>query len=162
MLDVRRCRGGSPDGVVLLLSHLFGAEPVRLSDIESRDDGTRQFWTVPVEPARRFGPDKPVAVLVGPETFSGGESLAFDLQEQGRAVVVGQPTRGGAHPRVGVVVHPQLELTLPVARSVSLFTGGDWERTGVQPDILVSPDEDPVPVALAALASTNTPAGTPG
>lgn len=141
VIDVRGCRGGSPDGVVLLLSHLFGGEPVRLSDIESREEGTRQFWTAAVLPGRRFGPDKPVAVLVGPETFSGGEGLAFDLREQGRATIVGEPTRGGAHPRIGVVVHPQLELTLPTARSVSLFTGGNWEGIGVQPDVEVPADQ---------------------
>ena len=150
VLDVRGCRGGSPDGVVLLLSHLFGAEPVRLSDIESREEGTRQFWTAAVVPGRRYGPDKPVVVLVGPDTFSGGEGLAFDLQEQGRATVVGQPTKGGAHPRIGVVVHPHLELTLPIARSVSLFTGGNWEGRGVQPDVEV-PAEEALDVALALL-----------
>ncbi len=154
VLDVRACRGGSPDGVVLLLSHLFGPEPVRLSDLESREEGTRQVWTVPVPVGRRFGPDKPVAVVVGPETFSGGEALAFDLQEQRRAVVVGRPTRGGAHPRVGVVLHPQLELTLPVARSVSLFTGGDWEGCGVQPDVVVPADDDPFAAALEVLAAS--------
>ncbi|TPG19561.1 S41 family peptidase [Pedococcus bigeumensis] len=150
VIDVRGCRGGSPDGVVLLLSHLFGDEPVRLSDIESREEGTRQFWTAAVLPGRRFGPDKPAAVLVGPETFSGGEGLAFDLQEQGRATIVGESTRGGAHPRIGVVVHPQLELTLPVARSVSLFTGGNWEGVGVQPDVEV-PADQALDTALALL-----------
>ncbi|SDP12383.1 N-terminal domain of Peptidase_S41 [Pedococcus dokdonensis] len=150
VLDARGCRGGSPDGVVLVLSHLFGSEPVRLSDIESREEGTRQFWTAAVVPGRRFGPDKPVVVLVGPETFSGGEGLAFDLQEQGRATIVGQPTRGGAHPRIGLVVHPQLELTLPIARSVSLTTGGNWECVGVQPDVVV-PAGDALDAALDLL-----------
>ncbi len=150
VIDVRGCRGGSPDGVVLLLSHLFGPDPVRLSDIESREEGTRQFWTAAVVPGRRFGPDKPVAVLVGPETFSGGEALAFDLQEQGRGTVVGERSRGGAHPRIGLVVHAQLELTLPVARSVSLFTGGNWEGVGVQPDVEV-PAADALETALTLL-----------
>lgn len=162
VIDVRGCRGGSPDGVVLLLSHLFGPDPVRLSDIESREEGTRQFWTVPVLPGRRFGPDKPVAVVVGPETFSGGEGLAFDLQEQRRGVVVGRPTRGGAHPRIGVVVHPLLELTLPVARSVSLLTGGNWEGTGVQPDVVVPEGEDALAAALATLVGPGVPVGGAG
>lgn len=150
VLDARGCRGGSPDGVVLLISHLFGPEPVRLSDIESREEGTRQFWTSAVVPGRRFGPDKPVAVLVGPDTFSGGEGLAFDLQEQRRATIVGQATRGGAHPRIGLVVHPHLELTLPIARSVSRFTGENWEGRGIQPDVEV-PVQDALDAALALL-----------
>ena len=151
VLDVRGCRGGSPDGVLLILSHLFGPEPVRLSDIESREEGTRQFWTSAMVPGRRFGPDKPVAVLVGPETFSGGEGLAFDLQEQGRATIVGEATKGGAHPRIGVVVHPHLELTLPIARSVSLFTGENWEGRGIQPDVEV-PAEQALEVALGLVS----------
>jgi hypothetical protein len=150
VLDARGCRGGSPDGVVLILSHLFGPEPVRLSDIESREEGTRQLWTSPVVPGRRYGPDKPVAVLVGPDTFSGGEGLAFDLQEQGRATVVGQRTKGGAHPRIGVTVHPHLELTLPIARSVSVSTGENWEGKGIRPDVEV-PAEEALDAALARL-----------
>ena len=110
VLDARGCRGGSPDGVVLLLSHLFGDEPVRLSDIESREEGTRQFWTAAVLPGRRFGPDKPVAVLVGPPTFSGGEGLALGLpQEQGRATIVGEQT-------VGVPTHASAWWCTPSSR----------------------------------------------
>lgn len=137
VLDVRACFGGHPDGVVLLLSHLFGPEPVRLSDVDSREEGVRQFWTAATVPGRRLGPDKPVAVVVGPRTFSGGEAVAFDLQELGRATIVGEPTGGGAHPRTALAVHPQLELTVPVARSVSIRTGENWEGRGVRPDVVV-------------------------
>lgn len=91
-----------------------------------------------------------MTVLVGPDTFSGGEGLAFDLQEQKRATIVGRPTKGGAHPRIGLAVHPHLELTLPIARSVSLFTGENWEGRGIQPDVEV-PAEDALDVALALL-----------
>jgi C-terminal processing protease CtpA/Prc len=91
-----------------------------------------------------------VAVLVGPDTFSGGEGLAFDLQEQGRATVVGQRTKGGAHPRIGVTVHPHLELTLPIARSVSVSTGENWEGKGIRPDVEV-PAEEALDAALARL-----------
>ena len=153
VLDVRGCRGGSPDGVVLLLSHLFGPEPVRLGDVESREGGTHQYWTQSALAGRRFGPDKPVAVLTSAETFSGGEAVAFDLQDLGRATVVGERTRGGAHPRIGVSVHPQLELSLPVARSVSPRTGGNWEGAGVLPDVEVAAS-DALDTALAFLAHT--------
>ncbi|MGL5861623.1 MAG: S41 family peptidase, partial [Phycicoccus sp.] len=134
VLDVRKCVGGDPDTVQHLLGHLVGEEPVRLVDLHGRADGIRQRWTHPVrEP--RFGPDKPVVVLISARTFSGGEEVAFDLQELGRAVVVGEITRGGANPCIGVAVHPVLELTLPVARAVSPRTGRSWEGTGVVPDV---------------------------
>lgn len=92
-------------------------------------------------PGRRYGPDKPLRVLTSSATFSGGEALAFDLQELGRARVVGETTHGGAHPRIGLAVHPQLELTVPVARSVSPRSGRNWEGCGVRPDLAVPADE---------------------
>jgi hypothetical protein len=47
----------------------------------------------------------------------------------------GEPTRGGAHAREGFIVYPHLEATISVAESVNPMTGGNWEGTGVTPDI---------------------------
>ena len=140
VLDVRECRGGDPDTVQLLLSHLVGDEPARLVDIESRVEGLRQRWTHPVA-ARRFGPDRPLVVLTSATTFSGGEEVAFDVQLLGRGRVVGERTRGGANPREGVAVHPELELAVPVARALSPHDGSSWEGVGVQPDVECPADE---------------------
>jgi hypothetical protein len=149
VLDVRECRGGDPDTVQLLLSHLVGEEPVRLVDIESRVEGLRQRWTHPVA-TRRFGPDKPVVVLTSAATFSGGEEVAFDVQLLGRGQVVGERTRGGANPRQGIAVHPQLELAVPVARALSPRDGSSWEGVGVRPD-LECPAHEALERALALL-----------
>jgi C-terminal processing protease CtpA/Prc len=144
IVDVRRCRGGVPDTVVLFCSYLFGPEPFHLSGIYARkDDAIRPYWTVPHLAGPRFGPDRPVAVLTSATTFSGGEELAFDLQERHRATIIGETTRGGAHPREGFAVHPHLEAAIPVARSVSPLTGGNWEGTGVRPDIETPADQAP-------------------
>jgi len=150
VLDVRECRGGDPDTVQLLVSHLVDDEPVRLVDIESRVEGLRQRWTHPVA-GRRFGPDKPLVVLTSATTFSGGEELAFDVQLLGRGRVVGERTRGGANPREGVAVHPELELALPVARALSPRDGSSWEGVGVQPDV-ECPAAEGLDRALALLA----------
>ena len=140
VLDLRGCRGGDPDTVQLLLSHLVGDEPERLVDIDSRVDGLRQRWTHPVA-TRRFGPDRPLLVLTSATTFSGGEEVAFDVQLLGRGQVVGERTRGGANPRVGIAVHPELELTVPVARALSPRDGSSWEGVGVHPDVECPADE---------------------
>lgn len=140
VLDVRECRGGDPDTVQLLLSHVVGEEPVHLVDIDSRVEGLRQRWTHPVA-ARRFGPDKPLVVLTSAATFSGGEEIAFDVQVLGRGRVVGERTRGGANPREGVAVHAELELAVPVARALSPLDGSSWEGVGVQPDVGCPADE---------------------
>jgi hypothetical protein len=140
VLDVRECRGGDPDTVQLLLSHVVGDEPVRLVDMESRVDGLRQRWTQPVDP-HRFGPDKPLVVLTSGQTFSGGEEVAFDVQDLDRGRVVGERTRGGANPREGFAVHPELELAVPVARAFSPRTAASWEGVGVAPDVECTAEE---------------------
>ena len=142
LIDLRQCLGGDPGMVAMLCTYLFGAEPVHLIDmIGQAADGTaevRQSWTMPFAPGRRFGPDKPVFVLTSGTTFSGGEELAYDLQQLGRATVVGERTRGGAHPVEGFRIRPHLQATIPIARSLSPVSGGNWEGTGVLPDIPVA------------------------
>ncbi|MFD2083511.1 N-terminal domain of Peptidase_S41 [Actinopolymorpha cephalotaxi] len=154
VIDLRDNRGGTPEAVALICGYLFGPEPVHLIDVESAA-GTHQHWTPAWVPGRRFGPDKPLLVLVSGWTFSGGEELAFDLQELGRARVVGEQTRGGAHPRVGVRVHSHLEATVPCARSVSPRSGTNWEGVGILPDLPVAADEA-LDVALRHLATDGT------
>jgi hypothetical protein len=146
LIDVRQCLGGAPDMVAMLCTYLFDAEPVHLIDLISRPaaDGTaevRQSWTMPFAPGRRFGPDKPVFVLTSGTTFSGGEELAYDLQQLGRATVVGERTRGGAHPVERFRIRPHLQATIPVARALSPASGGNWEGTGVLPDVPVAAGE---------------------
>jgi hypothetical protein len=146
LVDLRQCLGGDPNMVAMLCTYLFGAEPVHLIDMISRPavDGTaqvRQSWTMPFAPGRRFGPDKPVFVLTSGTTFSGGEELAYDLQQLGRATVVGERTRGGAHPIERFRIRPHLQATIPIARSLSPVSGGNWEGTGVLPDIPVAAGE---------------------
>jgi C-terminal processing protease CtpA/Prc len=79
-----------------------------------------------------------VYALTSATTFSGGEQLSYDLQQVGRAVIVGERTGGGAHAREGFPVHPHLEATISVAEAVNPKTGGNWEGTGVVPDIQTS------------------------
>ena len=123
---------------VFVASYLWDHEPVQLTGLRERQDtAPRQMWTLPYVPGRRFGKTKPVYVLTSATTFSGGEHLSYDLQQLGRATVVGERTRGGAHAREGFPVHPHLEATISVAESVNPITGGNWEGTGVRPDIEV-------------------------
>ncbi len=80
-------------------------------------------------------------VLTSSHTFSAAEELAYDLQQLGRAVVVGERTRGGAHPREGWTVHPHLDASIPIGRAVNPASGTNWEGTGVQPDVSCAPGD---------------------
>jgi hypothetical protein len=142
VLDVRGCVGGSPDSVALLCSYLFDDEPVHLNSMRFRDEvRVEQSWTQAWVPGKRFGRSKPLVLLTSSQTFSGGEELAYDLQQLGRARVVGEQTGGGANPREGYRLHPHLEATIPVAYPVNPMSGTNWELTGVTPDIPTTRDD---------------------
>ncbi|MDX6761504.1 S41 family peptidase [Streptomyces sp. F8] len=137
VLDLRECRGGSPEGAAMWCSYFFPDDQVHLNDIYERSTGTtRQYWTTAHLPAPRYL-DRPVYVLTSARTFSGGEDVAYTLQAHGRAVVVGETTRGGAHPTDRHAVGEHVLVAVPTARTVSTVTGGNWEGVGVVPDIPV-------------------------
>jgi C-terminal processing protease CtpA/Prc len=149
ILDLRGARGGAPDGVAFLASFLFPDGETHLNDIVQGPEGpTRQYWTSGYVPGPRYL-DRPVWALTSAKTFSGGEELAYDLQALERATIVGEVTRGGAHPSIMVPLAEHVELRLPVARGVNPVTGGNWEGIGVQPDVGV-PAEEALEVALHA------------
>ncbi|MFE9566196.1 S41 family peptidase [Streptomyces sp. NPDC006487] len=135
IVDLRANRGGDPDTVAFVAGYLLD-ERTHLNTMHWRGGERReQSWSPPHVPGARFGGSKPLYVLTGDSTFSAAEELAYDLQQLGRAVVVGERTRGGAHPCKGWTVHPHLEVTVPFGRAVNPVSGTNWEGTGVQPDI---------------------------
>lgn len=150
VIDLRECLGGTPPAIALFASYLLGPD-VHLSDFVSRDPSfLEQVWTMPWVPGTSVGADVPVAILTSSRTFSGGEDLAYTLQAKGRAIVVGETTGGGAHPRQGYRVTDHLEATIPVARTVNKVTGTNWEGVGVIPDVAV-PATEALDVAVREL-----------
>lgn len=156
VIDVRETIGGDPEMEVLVCGHLFD-RPVHLYTMHERKRAERQFWSAAPPTGPRFGGSRPLAVVTSATTFSGGESLAYTLQQHGRAIVVGERTAGGAHPRTGFPIHPHLHLSVPVARPVNPVTGTNWEAVGVTPD-LQTPAPQSIETALHSL-HPHTPAG---
>ena len=140
VLDLRRNGGGDPGTVTLVLDWLLGSEPTHISDVSYRDR-TRQWWTT-----GRLGDVSPpvetrVSVLIGEPTFSSGEALAYHLQSQGRATLVGQRTPGAADHVTPVRVSRHVRAVLPEAWVRDAVTGANWEGTGVVPDVACEPSE---------------------
>jgi hypothetical protein len=137
LLDLRANGGGDPATVAHIAGRLLGDTPTQLSEVVYRDR-RRQWWT----PALPSGTSlrQPVAVLVGPGTFSSGEALAYHLQARGRALVVGETTPGAADHITPIRLAPTVLSYLPEAYVVDSVTGTNWEGVGVVPDVMSSPD----------------------
>jgi hypothetical protein len=141
IVDLRECRGGDPVMSVLAASWLFDGRPRHWNDIVRRCDGTTtQLWTAAWLPGARYV-DKPVYVLTSTRTFSAPESLAYELQQTRRATIVGEVTGGGAHAGAWYPVDDRFSLFIPLSRYVSSVSGGDWEGTGVAPDVVCAASE---------------------
>jgi hypothetical protein len=135
IIDLRECRGGDPLMVVLVASWLFDGRPRHWNDLVRRHDGiTSQLWTAAWLPGTRYV-GKPVYVLTAQRTFSAPESLAYELQQTGRARIVGEVTGGGAHSGAWFPVVDRFAIFIPLSRYVSATSGGDWEGVGVVPDV---------------------------
>lgn len=79
--------------------------------------------------------------MTSASTFSGGEELAYNLKNLGRATLIGETTGGGAHPVRPYKVSDHFAIGVPFARAISPITGTNWEGTGVTPDVAVPAGE---------------------
>ena len=135
ILDLRKNRGGAASMVDFLCSHLFETRTL-LYTLERRSGEKRtEAWTSPEGLGHRFSEDVPVFVLVSGETFSAAEGLAYVLQQHGRAKIVGETTKGGAHPNMVRALPADFMTSIPFMRVVHPVSGGDWEGVGVRPDV---------------------------
>ena len=141
IVDLRACHGGDPLMVVLAASWLFDGRPRHWNDMLRRSDSTTtQMWTAAWLPGARYV-EKPIYVLTAQRTFSAPESLAYELQQTGRATIVGEVTGGGAHPGAWFPIDDRFAIFIPLSRYVSGASGGDWEGVGVKPDVVCEASE---------------------
>ncbi len=163
VIDVRTTGGGTPEGVKYLLSFFF-KNPTPLNKVHMKLSenkySDKEFSTLSLS---ELNPDrnsdqivdlseKPVYILVGPDTFSAAEELAYDMQQLGRATIVGDLTKGGVHPcelkplfdpvSTDVTFNGKFCLIVPNAISINPYSNTNWEdgpkkegnRPGVSPD----------------------------
>jgi len=141
VLDLRDNGGGDPATLVLIVDWLIGeAAPLHLFDVVYRDR-VRQWWTAGVPLAPRHSGR--VRALIGPRTYSSGEALAWVLQRQRLATLVGERTPGAADHVVPLALTHDVHGLIPEARVVAPGGGPTWEGQGVQPDVNVSAEAPP-------------------
>jgi len=142
IIDLRNNGGGDGAMGKLLAGYLLDGAREMSSTYDRPTDTLTRAVSAEWVPGRRFGAEKPVYLLIGHRTFSAAEAFAYDLQALKRAIVVGEPSGGGAHPFEYRRAGTHFALSLPEGRSINPITGKDWEGVGVRPDV-------PVPQAQA-------------
>ena len=153
IIDLRRNGGGDPAMVALISSYLFGSEPVHLNDLYWREgDTTRQWWTLPFVPGKRFGDKKDVYVLTSKRTFSAAEEFTYNLKNLKRATIIGETTGGGAHPGGTRRINDHFQVWVPSGRAINPYSKTNWEGTGVKPDIEAPADHA---LKIAHIAAMN-------
>lgn len=136
IMDLRENSGGSPDMVALIAGYFFAKE-MPLSSIYNREeDNFIRFETQTIRRKHRLEKVE-LLLLTSEHSFSVAEAFSYDLQQHGRATVIGEKTGGGANP-IRFYQYPQgFEVALPYAMAVNPITKSNWEGGGVTPDIQV-------------------------
>jgi hypothetical protein len=142
IIDLRNNTGGDPHTVLRTLNHLLEAGTT-VNKIHWREGTSTRIESLVTENPNgpKFGSQKPIYLLTSDKTFSAGEEFAYDLQALGRAKVVGGVTGGGANPTYAFRLTDNFGAAIPTGQSINPSTGKNWERTGVQPDITVPPEQ---------------------
>jgi hypothetical protein len=150
LIDLRHNSGGTGDMVRFLASWFFDQPTTITSTWRRADSRLTEDRTLPYIPGERR-PAVPLFVLTSDATFSAAEAFAFGLQQLGRAVVVGERTRGGANAGRYRSVGFGLRVFIPVANARSPVNGKSWDRVGVLPDVPAPADSALVVAHAAAL-----------
>ncbi len=147
VLDLRQNGGGDDASADLLVRTLLHAKIGAVQQLDQRGRRT----PVPLPPASLPVYLKPLVVLIDRRTGSAAEFVAYSLQALGRARIVGTRSGGAAHMFGDPVLLPDgYQISIPDRQPINLRTGGNWEGTGVRPD--VAGGDDPLFIARQLLA----------
>lgn len=152
IIDLRNNSGSDQGGLGMpetLASYFFrdDAPPQHLNDISWRMKGTKEYrlvqqWTLPYLPGERYL-DKEVYILTSRTTYSAAEGFTYGMKALNRVTLVGERTGGGANPGTTNRLSEHFAAFIPIGQVINSITKGNWEGTGIKPDL-----ETPVADAL--------------
>lgn len=141
IIDLRNNSGGSPNMIQLITSYFYSSTPVHLNSFYWRQTNSyTETWTLPNVPGKRR-PDIPLYVLTSSSTFSGAEEFAYNLKNLKRATLIGETTKGGAHPSILEIASERFMILIPTGRAINPITNTNWEGKGVEPHIKTTSEE---------------------
>ncbi|WP_298739654.1 S41 family peptidase [uncultured Chitinophaga sp.] len=134
VIDLRDNGGGGSDIGPVFESFFLPANKVLL-EVKGRNSILESVKTVGWLTQEKY--KQPLYILVNKNTASAAEAFAFTLQAQRRAVIIGQPSAGGAHMNSWYPVNDEIYVSVSTAAPVLPGTEVSWEGKGVQPDHVV-------------------------
>lgn len=137
IIDLRGNGGGSHAGVRYLLSHFMAGDQLDITFLEAGKDPIQSRTLEHVPAGRVIG--KPLYVLISPQVGSAAEAFAYDVQQFHLGTLVGGTTAGAANNNTFIPIAPGFMLSVSYGRPVHPVSGGNWEGTGVSPDVAVDP-----------------------
>jgi C-terminal processing protease CtpA/Prc len=161
IIDLRDCGGGDTDTVTLAESYFFPAGTHLLDLYERSTNTTEHVHAVAALAGPRYAAQKPVLALIGEETASGCEGFAYALQTHQRAKVIGGRSAGAAYFGGPRHLTDHFMAFVPVGRPIDPIIRGDWEGTGVVPDLPAAPEAAPALAerTLLELLAPHEPSG---
>lgn len=138
IFDLRDNGGGAPSMVGYLTSAFTPANAPIYNIFHSRE-GTESEAPAVFYPTPRL--DVPVYILISGRTGSAGEAFPYTLQGARRATIVGEASGGAANPGGMVPVGGGFAVFISQGSPKNPNTGGNWEGTGVLPDVAVAWDQ---------------------
>jgi C-terminal processing protease CtpA/Prc len=151
ILDVRQNGGGSSDYGLQILSYLGdksvpteGSRELHVSPVSRSDGDLTLEWQKLTDSGKLFDLPRsqhfhgPVAVLIGPETFSAAEDFVVSFKAMKRGLVIGQTTAGSTG--------QPLMFDMPGGGSARICAkrdtypdGSEFVGSGIAPDVAVVP-----------------------
>ncbi len=158
IIDLRNNRGGDGKMVRLFLSYFFN-ERIKLSEIYTRyNNKTEEKYTFKKVNGKKYL-DKPVYLIVNNNTISAAEALAYNLQQNKIAKVIGDKTYGAANPVKVFFIGKKYQLFIPISVEKNAVTKTNWEHTGINVDEKVNSEKALIKaqiIALENLLKSNT------
>jgi C-terminal processing protease CtpA/Prc len=150
IIDLRNNQGGDGKMVELFLSYFFDKK-TKLSESYTRyDDKTTKSYTMQKVNGKKYL-NKRVYILVNNKTISAAEALAYNLQQNNIAKVIGAPTYGAANPVKPFFIDNKYHLFVPVSIEKNAITNTNWEHKGIDADIKISSEKALIEAHITAL-----------
>ncbi len=150
IIDLRNNQGGDGKMVELFLSYFF-AKKIKLSESYTRyNHKTTQSYTMQKVNGKKYL-NKPIYILVNNKTISAAEALAYNLQQNKIAKVIGDKTYGAANPVKVFFIGNKYHLFIPISSEKNTITNTNWEHIGIDADIKISSEKALIKAQIIAL-----------